>query len=147
MNPYFGVGRQDISAHVEFTSVRSAAITAGFAEAGEMSQAEWLRSLGIDGYRAEIAERSGLSRIERRANLHGMDVLVDGEGMGGFRVLAFAKDAPTDGVLGVSPPESCARAARGSAAHAVRGWGVAHSATPPQRGGGSVRRAVAMKPV
>ena len=71
-----------------------------------MPQAEWLRSLGIDGYRAEIAERSGLSRIERRANLHGMDVLVDGEGMGGFRVLAFAKDAPTEGVLGVSPPES-----------------------------------------
>ena len=106
MNPYFNVGRQDISAHVEFTSVRSAAIAAGFAEAGEMSQAEWLRSLGIDGYRAEIAERSGLSRIERRANLHGMDVLVDGEGMGGFRVLAFAKDAPTEGVLGMSPPES-----------------------------------------
>ncbi len=106
MNPYFGVGRQDISAHVEFTSVRSAAIAAGFAAAGEMSQAEWLRSLGIDGYRAEIAERSGLSRIERMANLHGIDVLVDDEGMGGFRVLAFAKDGPTDGVLGVSQPES-----------------------------------------
>ena len=106
MNPYFGVGRQDISAHVELTSVRSAAIAAGFAAAGEMSQAEWLRSLGIDGYRAEIAERSGLSRIERMANLHGIDVLVDDEGMGGFRVLAFAKDGPTDGVLGVSQPES-----------------------------------------
>ena len=106
MNPYFGVGRQDISAHVEFTSVRSAATAAGFTEAGEMSQAEWLRSLGIDGYRAEIAERSGLSRIERTANLHGLDVLADDEGMGGFRVLAFAKDAPTDGVLGASPPES-----------------------------------------
>ena len=46
MNPYFGVGRQDISAHVEFTSVRSAAIAAGFAEAGEMSQASGARRLG-----------------------------------------------------------------------------------------------------
>ena len=106
MNPYFGVGKQDISAHVEFTSVRSAATAAGFAEAGEMPQSEWLRSLGIDGYRAEIAERSTLGRVERIANLQGMDVLLDDEGMGGFRVLAFAKDAPTSGVLGASPPES-----------------------------------------
>ena len=106
MNPYFGVGRQDISAHVEFTSVRSAAVAAGFAEAGETSQAEWLRSLGIEGCRAGIAERSGLSRVQRAANLQGIDVLTDDEGMGGFRVLAFAKDAPTDGVLGASPAES-----------------------------------------
>ena len=105
MNPYFGVGRQDICAHVEFTSVRSAALAAGFAMAGEMSQSEWLRWLGIEACRMEIAERSGLSRVERVANLRGMDVLMDAEGMGGFRVLAFAKDAPTDGVLGVSPPE------------------------------------------
>ena len=106
MNPYFGVGRQDISAHVEFTSVRLAAAAAGFAEAGAMSQSEWLRALGIEACRVEVAERSELSRVERMANMHGMDVLIDGEGMGGFRMLAFAKDAPTDGVLGMSPPES-----------------------------------------
>ncbi len=106
MNPYIGVGKQDISAHVEFTSVRSAAIAVAFAEAGEMPQSEWLRSLGIEVFRAEIAECNSLSRIERTANLHGVDVLLDEEGMGGFRVLAFAKDAPTDGVLGASPPES-----------------------------------------
>ena len=106
MNPYFGVGRQDISAHVEFTSVRLAAAAAGFAEAGAMSQSEWLRALGIEACRVEVAERSELSRVERMANMRGMDVLIDGEGMGGFRVLAFAKDAPTDGVLGMSPPES-----------------------------------------
>ncbi len=106
MNPYFSVGRQDISAHVEFTSVRSGAAAAGFAEAGQMSQAEWLRSLGIEAYRADVAERSGLGRVERMANLRGMDLLLDDEGMGGFRVLAFAKDAPTEGVLGASPPES-----------------------------------------
>ena len=106
MNPYFNVGRQDISAHVEFTSVRSAAMAAGFEAAGEMSQSEWLRSLGIEVYQAEVAERSGLHRVERMANLRGMDVLLDDEGMGSFRVLAFAKEAPTDGVLGMSPPES-----------------------------------------
>ncbi len=106
MDPYFNVGRQDISAHVEFTSVRSAALAAGFAEAGEMPQSEWLRSLGIETFREEIAARRGLGRAERIGNLRGLDVLVDDEGMGGFRVLAFAKDAPTDEVLGVSPAES-----------------------------------------
>lgn len=105
MNPYFNVGRQDISAHVEFTSVRSAAAAVGFAEAGTMAQSEWLRSLGIEVFRGEVAARSGLGRVERMANLRGLDVLLDDEGMGGFRVLAFAKDAPTGGVLGVSPPE------------------------------------------
>ena len=106
MNPYFGVGKQDISAHVEFTSVRSAATAAGFAEAGEMSQSEWLWSLGIEECRTEIAGRDRLSRAERMANLQGMDVLTDEEGMGGFRVLAFAKGAPVDGVLGARPTES-----------------------------------------
>ena len=106
MNPYFNVGRQDISAHVEFTSVRSAAAAAGFAEAGQMSQSAWLRSLGVEACRAEVAGRSGLGRVERMANLRGMDVLLDEEGMGGFRVLAFAKGSPTAGVLGAGPPES-----------------------------------------
>ena len=106
MNPYVRVGRQDISVHVEFTSVRAAAAAAGFTEAGSMTQAAWLRSLGFDAQRAEVAERSGLSRAERAANLRGMDALLDEEGMGGFRVLAFAKDAPPSGVLGASPPES-----------------------------------------
>ena len=105
MDPYFNVGRQDISAHVEFTSVRSAALAAGFSDAGEMSQSEWLRSLGIEILRKEIEARSGLGRVERMGNLRGLDVLVDDEGMGGFRVLAFAKDAPTDEVLGASPAE------------------------------------------
>ena len=114
MNPYFGVGKQDISAHVEVTSVRSAATAAGFTEAGEMSQSEWLRMLGIEECRTEIAGRDGLNRAERTANLQGMDVLMDDEGMGGFRVLAFAKDAPADGVLGTRPPESAPAPLAGS---------------------------------
>lgn len=124
MNPYFNVGKQDISAHVEFTSVRLAAAAAGFVEAGELSQAEWLRALGIEACRTEIAERTGLSRIERMANLRGMDVLTDNEGMGGFRVLAFAKDAPADGVLGVSPPESAPAPLAGARHMPFGGWGA-----------------------
>lgn len=106
MNPYAAMGRMDIGAHVEFTSVRAAARAAGFAPAGETSQAELLASLGIASLRADVESREGLTRAERAANLRGMDALTDPEGMGAFRALAFAKNAPADGVLGAAPPES-----------------------------------------
>ncbi len=91
MNPYRHVGRQDISAHVELTTLRREAESAGFATAGEASQADFLSNLGFDAYRAELAARPGLAMGVRRANLTAMDSLVDPQGMGGFRVLAFTK--------------------------------------------------------
>ena len=106
MNPYVNMGRQDIGAHVEFTSVRAAAQAAGFAPAGEATQAEWLASLGLAALRDDIAGRGGLIRAERAANLRGMDALTDPDGMGAFRVMAFAKRAPAEGMLGAAPPES-----------------------------------------
>ena len=106
MNPYINVGRQDISVHVELTSLRAAAAAAGFVEAGTMSQSDLLRGLGIDEYRRDIAGRADMSPAARAANLRQIDSLVDPNGMGAFRVLAFAKDALAAGVLGVAsgPP-------------------------------------------
>ena len=106
MNPYVNVGRQDISIHVELTSLRAAAAAAGFVEAGAMSQSDLLRGLGIDEYRRDIAGRADMSPAARAANLRQIDSLVDPDGMGSFRVLAFAKDAAAAGVLGVAsgPP-------------------------------------------
>ena len=106
MNPYINVGRQDISVHVELTSLRAEAAAAGFVEAGATSQAGLLRGLGIDEYRRDIAGRADMSPAVRAANLRQIDSLADPDGMGAFRVLAFAKDAPTAGVLGVAsgPP-------------------------------------------
>ena len=121
MNPYFGMGRQDICAHVEFTSVRSAVTAAGFAAAGEMSQAEWLRSLGIDGYRAEIAERSGLSRIERMAKPT-RDGRAGGRRGDGWVQGVGVRQGCTDGRGARSEPAGVrACAPRGSEAYAVRG--------------------------
>ena len=106
MNPYINVGRQDISVHVELTSLRAAAAAAGFVEAGAMSQSDLLRGLGIDEYRRDIAGRADMSPAARAANLRQIDSLADPDGMGSFRVLAFAKGAPAAGVLGVAsgPP-------------------------------------------
>ena len=102
MDPYVRVGRQDIGAHVEFTSLRAAARAAGFAEAGSMSQGELLRGLGLDAYRRQIAERSDLGRAARRANIERIDALASPDGMGSFRALLFAKDAPAEGLLGAA---------------------------------------------
>ena len=102
MDPYVRVGRQDIGAHVEFTSLRAAARAAGFAEAGSMDQRELLRGLGLDAYRRQIAERPDLGRAARKANLERIDALAAPDGMGSFRALLFAKDAPAEGLLGAA---------------------------------------------
>ena len=104
MDPYRHVGRQDISVHVDFTSVRNAAHDAGFRDAGVVTQAEFLRNLGFDAYRTAVAAREDVQQGERAAdlraadlraaNLRAMDTLVDPGGMGRFRVLAFAKGVP-----------------------------------------------------
>lgn len=97
MDPYHHVGDQDISVHVELTSLRRLAVAAGFAFVGSASQAEFLRSLGFDAYRRDVAERGDLSRAARLANLRALDTLVEPSGMGAFHVLVFRKgDVPGD---------------------------------------------------
>jgi SAM-dependent MidA family methyltransferase len=101
-DPYIHVGRQDISVHVELTSLRHAAMAAGFEEAGTTTQAEFLRSMGMEAYRAAIASRNDLPRAVRAANLIALDTLMDLDAMGGFNVLAFAKGVPAAGLSGFS---------------------------------------------
>lgn len=105
MDPYRHVGRQDIGAHVEFTSVRRAASDAGFEAPDLVSQAQFLESLGFAAYRDELAERQALAQRTREANLTAMDSLVDPEGMGSFQVLTLSK--------GVDDPGAAPEAANG----------------------------------
>jgi SAM-dependent MidA family methyltransferase len=107
MDPYSHVGRQDISVHVELTSLRQAARAAGLSGVGSASQAEFLRGLGFDAYRADIASRLDIPASIRTANLRALDTLIDADGMGGFRVLAFSKGVPEaklSGFSGEAPP-------------------------------------------
>ena len=99
MDPYRRVGRQDISVHVETTSLRRAASAAGLSEAGSATQAEFLRALGFDAYRDDVARRPGLGAAVRTANLRALDTLVAPTGMGAFRVLAFQKGIEPAGRL------------------------------------------------
>jgi SAM-dependent MidA family methyltransferase len=123
MNPYDHVGRQDISVHVEFTSLREAALGAGFVEAGMTTQGAFLHALGFDAYRANMASRRDLAANVRVANLQAMDMLVDPDGMGAFKVLAFAKSEPSGGLSGFSgeTPSLSVRAPLATASHMPMG--------------------------
>lgn len=111
-DPFRLVGRQDIGAHVELTSLKREAAAAGFALAGDVPQAKFLRNLGLNEARARLLARSGLRPAERRANADAIDALTDPDGLGGFRVVGLAKgvgDAPlagfaADAVDGLPPP-------------------------------------------
>jgi SAM-dependent MidA family methyltransferase len=102
MDPYAHIGRQDITVHVDFTSLHRAAVAAGFVAVGATTQAGFLRSLGFDTYRADLASRTDLSTPVRVANLRALDMLVDPEGLGAFKVVAFAKGVPIAGLSGFS---------------------------------------------
>ena len=129
-NPYVMVGRQDISVHVELTTLRRAAEAAGFRPVGQTSQAAFLRGLGLAGYRDDIAQRRDLTPFTRRANLRALDDLVDPEGMGDFKAVAFGKGAWEPDLDGFKPDPAGSQKKNGSGARALLAQGLAPLATP-----------------
>jgi SAM-dependent MidA family methyltransferase len=94
-DPYIYVGEQDITAHVNFSDLASAADDEGFAVSGPVSQAEFLLRLGlgavVDSNRGDMGEYF----TRRRA----LETLADAGGLGRIRVLAAARgvDRPLPG--------------------------------------------------
>jgi len=94
-NPYRRIGHQDITAHVDFTSLMRSGEEHGLASVGYTTQKEFLRNIGFLGFLESLGERQ-LPQRERDANRMGMLELVkDGE-MGDFKVCAQAKDFDYD---------------------------------------------------
>ena len=100
-NPYVRVGRQDITAHVDFTNLSSFGEVRGLRTLGYTTQRRFLRNLGADVYLEALARRSrpqptfrsgALPRQEYLANRMAVQSLVDPDGLGGFRVLALGKE-------------------------------------------------------
>jgi SAM-dependent MidA family methyltransferase len=90
-------GSQDITADVGLEALRRAAGRAGFAVMEEDSQAEWLRSLGVEVLveeaRAAWHARSGndLAALKARSLVHEAEALTDPSGLGAHRVLVLGK--------------------------------------------------------
>jgi SAM-dependent MidA family methyltransferase len=81
--PYLRIGRQDITAHVDFTSLAAAAAAEGFESRPLTTQMEFLTDLGID----ELLQVDGVTLEESMARRRVVQTLLDPAGLGRIRVL------------------------------------------------------------
>lgn len=96
-SPLDAPGTQDITADVPLEGLRRAAAGAGLSVLTEATQAEWLRSLGIDELvdeaRAAWHGRTAtdLAAIAARSRVHEAEALLDPAGLGAHRVMVLGK--------------------------------------------------------
>jgi SAM-dependent MidA family methyltransferase len=96
-SPLDAPGCQDITADVALEGLRRAAAAAGFSVLTESTQAEWLRSLGVDDLVEEARAAwhgraaNDLAAIAARSRVHEADALLDPGGLGAHRVVILGK--------------------------------------------------------
>jgi SAM-dependent MidA family methyltransferase len=100
-NPYVRIGRQDMTAHAEFTSLARAGAAHGLQPVGLVSQEQFLTNLGLGQWTARLREL-GLRPAQLQANRMGMLELVQPEGFGRFKVMAQAKGVEESPLWGLS---------------------------------------------
>ncbi|HEU4758481.1 MAG TPA: SAM-dependent methyltransferase [Dehalococcoidia bacterium] len=89
-DPYARLGRQDMTSHVDFTSLRRAGEEAGLTTLGTTSQSQFLANLGIVEAAPPLGE-GDVNLEEYYARRRAVIELVDPAGLGRIRVLAQAK--------------------------------------------------------
>ncbi len=90
-NPYINIGRQDITAHVDFTALERSGEQCGFDKVGFTQQGLFLMALGIGDRIATLSTTTTQSiqqLLRRRDALH---QLIDPHGLGGFGILVQSK--------------------------------------------------------
>ncbi len=113
-NPLIRMGRQDITAHVDFTAVDHTLLVNGFRRIGKLPQLNFLVNLGIDNFLNDISRQTSGVRgpgSESREDLVGIGSLIAPDGLGRFTVAVHARGAedgreasPTlTGVVGGQP--------------------------------------------
>ena len=102
LSPYQNIGRQDMTAHVDFTAVEAEGARLGLRPIGLMTQQRMLRRFGIDRIAAQLRE-IGLADSELAANLHGVGKLTRPDGLGGFRALFQERDTGVRSVEQIRP--------------------------------------------
>lgn len=89
-DPYTRIGRQDITSHVDFTSVRRAGEDAGLTTLGIASQSEFLMNLGLPDALPAIGE--GDTNLEEYyVRRRSVVELVDPAGLGRIKVMVQAR--------------------------------------------------------
>ena len=101
-SPYLRVGRQDITAHVDFTSLVEEGRKAGLETLGFSTQREFFENLGLRNFIGRLTAL-GLKQRDLEANRMGMLEIARPGGMGEFKVLAQGKGVGTPPLLGFGP--------------------------------------------
>jgi SAM-dependent MidA family methyltransferase len=89
-DPYQDIGGQDITCHVDFTSLMRLGERLGLATAGYTRQRQFLMNLGFPSF-LDALETQGLSAARTELDRMAMMALVDPDQYGGLKVLAQAK--------------------------------------------------------
>ena len=106
--PFRHIGSQDITSHVDFTSVVQAGRREGLEILGFSTQGQFLSSLGLDQFRKRLsslglpdsvvqANRAGLLDLVRPGGLGDFKVLAQGKGVGRPALWGFGASALADG--------------------------------------------------
>jgi SAM-dependent MidA family methyltransferase len=104
-SPYQRVGEQDMTAHVDLTSVRRHAEAAGFDVAPVISQMRFLVSLGLPGMMAELAARADAAGVAAQRERLALHSLISPEGMGEiFQVMLLTRGTPAAALTGARDP-------------------------------------------
>ena len=99
-NPYIRLGKQDITAHVDFTSLARAVEDAGLLTEGLLTQQRYLKKLGSQAF-IDMLRELDLPPQDVLANRMAILELTKSGGFGGFGVLIHSTGAPSGGGWGV----------------------------------------------
>ena len=89
-NPFTRVGAQDMTTHVDFTSLIHAGLRHGLRFTGLISQADFLSNLGLEAF-ANALGNAGLAPAVYYDNKFALRRLVEAQGLGRFQVLVQHK--------------------------------------------------------
>jgi SAM-dependent MidA family methyltransferase len=98
-DPYVAIGRQDLTAHVDFSAVERAAAALGWRSLGLTTQAEFLVGSGFGALYAARQADPAIEPEDYLALRASAARLLDPRALGGFRVLVLARDVPGDSAL------------------------------------------------
>ena len=104
-SPYQRIGRQDMTAHVDFTALIREGRAAGLRPVFLTTQTDLLMSLGLGEMEADIRS-SDLDARTRWANLRSIRALAEPEGLGGFKVLVQEKGTGIRSAASLIPPDA-----------------------------------------
>ena len=93
-DPLRRIGKQDITAHVDFTAVDHMLAVNGFSRVGNIAQSEFLTNIGIEDFLSDVSRRSSRKELSRSAveeDMAGIGALIDSEGLGRFRVAVHSR--------------------------------------------------------